>query len=83
MVSSGGCGDEENWREVLDCARRARETDRARGMRGLHGGAFQAAVPVVTGGLHGQSCVSQTVAVPSSRSAAPLTVRGEEIGHFL
>ncbi|KAG0581609.1 hypothetical protein KC19_4G265300 [Ceratodon purpureus] len=45
-------------------------------MRGLHGAALQAAMPVVTGGLHGQSCVSHRVAVPSLRSAAPCTVRG-------
>ena len=51
-------------------------------MRGLRGGALQAATPVASGGLHGQSCFSRTVAVTLLRSAAPLTVKGEKIGRF-
>lgn len=57
----------------------ARVADRASIMRGVHGGALQAAMPVVTGGLHSQCRISHTVAVPSLRSAAPCTVNGESL----
>jgi len=45
-------------------------------MRDFYGGALQAALPVVTSGLHCQCTFTHTGAVQSLRSAAPLTVRG-------
>lgn len=55
---------------------------RASVMRALHGGALRAAMPAVADALHAQFCFSQST-VALLRSAAPLTVRGEEVGHFL